>query len=337
MSIRDLTHFIENFNINDTIIQTPPSINTDQFIDGTVVDPEYFDSIKSVEIKNGIALYTVIINNITYIRGPLDISDNYGTILEMTKKIQILSKYENLALVYSRVSSQQQSDDEFGHISLDTQRDICYDYLKNKQIPVILCIYEVHSARTKPPILDDIVKMINNDKIIIVIHDMSRFSRNTLIGIKLLNDLKSKKIVIHSVTDNHIVSDITSLHRARVGISEAELQSDIISDRVKENIQARRRRGDWIGPPPYGFKCIRNAAGSIKLDIDDDEMGILKLIQTNIHHNSSSQDFKNVTALLNDKGTLKRRRAWNSQKIRRLIRKKIPIMKRLPNGKIITL
>ena len=130
-------------------------------------------------------------------------------------------------IIYCRISSPKQS--------LDSQEYACKQYCIQFGLNIIKIVHEVGSAWKKKLILLD--KIINNNNnISILIYSADRFSRNTLDATRKLDILLRKNINIISVNDNIDISTLNGRHHFRQLISSAELESDIISDRVKRSV-----------------------------------------------------------------------------------------------------
>jgi DNA invertase Pin-like site-specific DNA recombinase len=94
------------------------------------------------------------------------------------------------------------------------------------------------SARN-PDKLEGLQKIIKNIKAreTLLVLDLSRFSRNSEIGLKILEDLNQRKVRIYSVLDGMNYDTPVSRHCVRSAISGAQLESDLKSLKIRTSIQ----------------------------------------------------------------------------------------------------
>lgn len=158
------------------------------------------------------------------------------------------------AVIYTRISSTNQSKINNSFLSLDTQKDICRQYCLDKGYVIDGVIREVRSGREihRQTELLDIINNCSNTNL--VISDITRFTRDSINGIKYLYLAKKKGIFIHFVNDGLISNNITSLNIIRKRISDALYESDLISLRVRKNNETLKKRGWYFGTPKFGYK-----------------------------------------------------------------------------------
>lgn len=178
------------------------------------------------------------------------------------------------AIIYCRSSSLKQN--QYNHNSLEMQTFICREYCHKNQINVISLVTEICSA-TSIANQKKLLNIINtHSNINLIIYDASRFSRNILEGIQLLNDCKNKNINIHNVKDNYTTNNYQGYLNFIDGIKNAEAESKLIGERIKSSIEHRRRLGEDFGNPPYGYK--REKINNINKIIEyESEQNIIEL------------------------------------------------------------
>src|SRR3990167_6209596 len=107
--------------------------------------------------------------------------------------------------IYCRVSSKQQSNYTAGHISLDVQEINCKEYAHIQGITIMKVVKEISSARNMKKLrnLKSLIAVIKKTKepAILLINNVSRFSRNTLEALTLINDLNKRNITVFSVQE----------------------------------------------------------------------------------------------------------------------------------------
>ena len=209
---------------------------------------------------------------------------------------------ENVSLqtggyIYIRVSSKQQSNYSEGCTSLEVQEQECRKYCEANDINVIKCVREVFSARKMDKMkgLHYLCSIASKGQKIYV-YDISRFSRNTVEALNLLDTLEKKGVSIHSVTENLTYDSYTSRHQFRLQLCAAHYVSDICSEKVRASIAFRRARGDWIGSTAFGYKTVVDEKTRIRSKVpNEDEMKIISKIKDN-----ESNTLENIVKILID-------------------------------------
>ena len=86
---------------------------------------------------------------------------------------------------------------------------------------------------------------------VLIVPELSRLGRSLVEVLEVLNELKDKKVTVHSVKENFILNgdDIQSkVMRTMLGLF-AEIERDLISARTKEGLQAAKAKGVKLGRP----------------------------------------------------------------------------------------
>jgi DNA invertase Pin-like site-specific DNA recombinase len=178
-----------------------------------------------------------------------------------------LNKTKRPAIIYCRVSTKGQSNINQGHVSLDAQESACINYAKQHGYEVTDVIKEVQSAR-KMNKMYNLMKAINNkDNVAIIFHNISRFSRNTTDALKLYPMINQKNIKLISVTDNIDTDTASGKHVFRTLLSNAQYESDLISERVRTSLAYKRTIGSYIGNPEYGSMITKR--GNIRRKVQN--------------------------------------------------------------------
>lgn len=176
------------------------------------------------------------------------------------------------AIIYCRSSTPDQNN--FNHCSIDTQIFNNRQYCNQNKFKIISMSSEICSA-TKTTNQKALLKLVDEFKNIhLIVYDASRFSRNILEGVILLNKCREKNIIIHNVKDNYSTEKHQGYCNFIDGIKNGETESRLISDRIKSSIKYRKSLGANFGRPPFGFKSERHN-GIIKFVKDDIETEII--------------------------------------------------------------
>lgn len=85
--------------------------------------------------------------------------------------------------------------------------------------------------------------------------ELSRLGRNMLMIMSILNNCSAKGVAIHSIKDNFDLSDnINSKIIAFAFALAAEIERNLISQRTKEALAAKKQAGVQLGRPPGSSK-----------------------------------------------------------------------------------
>lgn len=179
-------------------------------------------------------------------------------------------------ILYARLSSQNKQNNS---VSIESQMFVAKQHISMfmQNANVIGEYSEVCSARNmnKLQVLNKIIK--NNKDCILMVHNISRFSRNLQQATNLLTTMKTKNIDLISVSEACDTSTINGIHQINTLISQAELESNMTSLRIIRSINFRKQLGHHIGNAKFGYK-IERVNGIRKLCANDDEQCVLNFI-----------------------------------------------------------
>ena len=181
-------------------------------------------------------------------------------------------------IIYCRVSTPDQE--------LKAQEYACIQYCGGKGYNIKDVVTETGSAYKtgQTPKLDELIK--NNSKIILLVNRIDRFSRNIVICDNNLKIMQDNNIILKSVNDYIDLSSPIGRHIFRNNISQCQLESETIGERIKSSIKYRIENGLFIGVPKFGYK-IEN-----KIKIQDKyEQSIIKFISDNLYTTKTSNAF----------------------------------------------
>ena len=162
----------------------------------------------------------------------------------------------NPAVIYTRLSSSNQSFNNGIYVSIENQINKCNEYCQNSNMPVLGTVTEIKSAKNISKQYE-LQKILNeHSHINIIFYNITRFSRNTGQAINFVNKCVEKGIKLHFAEENFTIDHYMDLHRLRLGLSQAEYESNVISNRVKSNNNVLRNKGWKFGRPRYGKKVL---------------------------------------------------------------------------------
>ena len=236
------------------------------------------------------------------------------------------------SVIYCRISTYNQ---KFGY-SLDLQNHICTEYCKNNKFNIINNVYEIGRA-TNIKNLKKLINIIeNNNNINIIIQESTRLCRNINDYNNIINICKKNNIIIHSVTNNIITNNINSIIELMNHVKQGELESLILSKRVKKNIEYRKMMNTFvpsIAKFGYMFDYINNQKCLI---INKKEELIIKLVNK-LYYNQrykhilikinkkikclviKKKSISNIAKSFNENKIFNRNKFWNYNSIKSLI------------------
>lgn len=201
------------------------------------------------------------------------------------KKIIIKSINKNVnkgdikdVIIYCRVSTPEQD--------IKAQEYSCAQYCMQNNYIIKDAITETGSAykQGQTPKLDELIK--NKSNFILLVNRIDRFSRNLVICDVNLKIMKDNNIILKSVNDYIDLSTPIGRHTFRNNISQCQLESETIGERVRSSIKYRIENGIFIGVPKFGYKL----ENKIKIQ-DKYEQSIIKFILKNLYQTKTSDAF----------------------------------------------
>jgi DNA invertase Pin-like site-specific DNA recombinase len=226
------------------------------------------------------------------------------------------------AYIYCRVSTPGQTGiNKTGKFeqyfdSLDTQKYICQQACAKNKFKVV-AVYEDVGSGTNMKLLTNFNRMMKDIKAnahkskIIVISDLTRFSRNTLQGLQYIEQINKLDCDILNVKDNINYNNVSNRNIFRIRLSEAQNESEVMSVRQRNSINVRRRLGYKFGRVPYGFSASR-VDGIRKFIPEQSEVQIVNNIIDMKHKNNPTSIIANK---LNQLKKFKRGEQWTASMV----------------------
>lgn len=256
----------------------------------------YPDRILNSKFENNKVMYLVKWKGYDVKDSTWESENNIGHRTDLINEYNDLVNISNINLnsvrsgyVYVRVSSKEQSKYNEGHTSLNVQKQECLKYCRENKINVIECVEEAYSARNMGKMrgLQYILGKIQSGQTIYV-YDVSRFSRNIMEALNILDELLKKKATVFSVSENLDYTTIQARNQFRLQLCMANQHSDITSEKVKASLRLRKIRGDYIGSCRYGYKT-ETKEGIRVLVPNPEERKVIDLILSMSRENSSNK------------------------------------------------
>ena len=307
---------------NENLVQ-----NNDTNTNNTINGPDNVDNNNVIVNNNGNAIDNNenVANNVV----------NNGTQNNMHNINFPIGQYninnKKNAIIYCRLSKLNKKDNNIStenknnEKSLDSQENECVNFCRDNNLKVLRVVREVCSAYTnykknKQIELEKILENITSNDVLIV-WEISRFTRNIIDGTKRINILRSKRSGIYIVNDRcgyPMTCEYSDIIRR---IIYAQQESDIISERIRRSIRAKRDMGSYIGSfAPYGKKIIRDNNNISRLETNEAEQSIIKKI---IDYYDNGKNYDEIFEILKRNNILKREKQWKINSIKKIIRDNI--------------
>jgi DNA invertase Pin-like site-specific DNA recombinase len=231
------------------------------------------------------------------------------------------------AHLYLRTSTPRVND---GQVSIEVQKNDLIKYCKTHNVSIgSISLDEGTSARNMKNLegLQIILDKIQPNDVLMV-WDISRFSRNSLQALHLLEELSKKKIHTFFLQENVAYNSAMNKHYIRQALSTAQLYSDSISERVKGTIEYKKSQGNHVGTTKFGY-ATKKVNGIRKLVKSKKEQNTIKLIKDickeyqksyNVDK-MKSYNYDDVAKLLNNSGINFRGRPFNKKNINMLTKR----------------
>lgn len=189
--------------------------------------------------------------------------------------------------IYNRVSSTNQNS-YMNNISLQVQESLCGKFAAENNLNVLRVHKEVHSVFNKiPEVLNTV---INLHKYVILIADVSRFSRSETIGYDMAKKAIDNNNTLVFIQEKLVCSTHAELEQLKVHLKKSEDESKTISMRIKNAKTYLQENGMYSGGlVPYGYSVDNK-----KLIINTNEKNIIKFIKLCQTDNISASELNDI-------------------------------------------
>jgi DNA invertase Pin-like site-specific DNA recombinase len=231
--------------------------------EGEIFEPtwENEENISSNLIRN--YHFTNQINQHNSLIGPnTNNAHLYLRVSDKAKTAKVMNRFQNNQPAQSSQSSQSYfTNFPEGNFSLDSQKEILMKYCVDNNYNIKSIKFDDGiSARdvSKLTGLQELITEIKKGETLLFI-DLTRFSRDSIGGIKILDNLHARDVRIYSVLDGMNYDTPVSRHCVRTAISGAQLESDLKSLKIRTSIKNIKNKGGFVGSKaPYGQKIVQD-------------------------------------------------------------------------------
>lgn len=177
---------------------------------------------------------------------------------------------------YIRVSTNYQVDDG---LSLEFQEKEIRDYAKSNKLELV----KIYSDKGKSgrqikgrKQLEEVLEIMKTGEILLL-YSLSRLARNSRECKNILYEIDKKGCSFVSIKQK--LETVTPIGKAMVGMTAVfdELESDIISERVKDGMKMKKEKGEFCGGRiSYGWK-LSNGKGTDLIEVPEEQEVIRKI------------------------------------------------------------
>ena len=179
------------------------------------------------------------------------------------------------AVIYIRVSTTQQVEDG---VSLDTQAAKLKQYCELNDLDVVEIISDngISGKTTNRPGFQKVMNMRNNKSVdVIAVYSLSRFARNTIDTLNIVENMNKKAVSLYSFTEKIDTSSAIGRFFLTTLASLAQLEREQLAERTKAALQYKKSNNERIGQIPFGKQL--NADGT-HLENNPNEQQAIKLV-----------------------------------------------------------
>lgn len=206
----------------------------------------------------------------------------------------------------------RQSVDKKDSMSIETQIELCMNFINTNPEHDPVEVYSDKGYSGKNTIRPDFQRLLTDvkeDRISkIVVYKLDRISRNLLDFVSMYQEFENHKVEFGSVNETFDTSTATGRSMLKISMIFAEMERETIQMRVRDNYYQRiRTDGRWAGgPAPYGFVNSKTTDGKPTLQINDEEIEMVRYVFDN-YANRANISLGKICKELTDKGYRSRR------------------------------
>jgi len=175
------------------------------------------------------------------------------------------------AIGYIRVSTEDQAREG---ISLDTQKAKIEAYAAINDLELLEIIRD-EGASGKDLEREGMAKLLDlveSGKVeAVIVYKLDRLSRRTLDTLNLIENLETKGIAFHSISEKVDTKSATGRFFLTILSAIAQMERDMIAERTKDALAHKKQKGEWTGRVPFGFRIKDN-----RLVEDPDQIKVIQ-------------------------------------------------------------
>ena len=192
---------------------------------------------------------------------------------------------------YIRVSTEDQAREG---ISLDNQeaKIRAYASINDLELVEVICDEGASGKNLEREGIFRLLELVGAGEVLaVIVYKLDRLSRSTLDTLSLIENLESKGIAFHSISEKVDTRSATGKFFLTIISAIAQMERDLIAERTKDALNHKRRKGEWTGRVPFGFRIENN-----RLVEDPDQ---IKIIQKAKRLRRSGKSLAEISKALN--------------------------------------
>src|SRR5205823_8613811 len=162
--------------------------------------------------------------------------------------------------IYTRKSSEEGLEQEFN--SLFAQREACEAFITSQRHEAWVCLRAGYDdggfsgATMGRPALQKLLADIAAGRVdIVVVYKIDRLTRSLADFVKIVEILDQRSASFVSVTQQFNMTTSMGRLTLTVLLSFAQLEREVIGERIRDKIAASKKKGMWMGGiPPLGYR-----------------------------------------------------------------------------------
>jgi site-specific DNA recombinase len=190
---------------------------------------------------------------------------------------------------YARVSTAGQAQEG---ISLGNQIKKIQSYCALNDLELVdIVVDEGLSAKSLKgrPQAQRLIERAKQEKLSVVVYKLDRMFRNTIESISTIQGLEKSGVTFHSINEKLDTSSAMGKFFTTMISAMAELERNVISERTRDALQAKKALGERVGNIAFGYRL--NEVG--KVVEDEIEQEILHTIRESRKNGFSLQKIAN--------------------------------------------
>ena len=185
-----------------------------------------------------------------------------------------INEMTNNAVVYTRVSSKEQADD---NASLETQLKYCNEYAKRKGLNIVEYFggtYESAKSDERKE-FQKMLTFLNKRKSIsyVIVFSYDRFSRTGANAAYISSNLKKRGIHTISVSQDVDTSKPSGVFQENLYYMFSQFDNEMRKDKTITGVREKMRQGYWCVRPPFGYINTNKGSSADKSNIILNEDG----------------------------------------------------------------
>ena len=217
-------------------------------------------------------------------------------------------------IIYIRVSTVNQAENG---LSLENQLNRLRDYCKYHRFQNIIELSDEgisgKSASNRPGFLEMLELVKKHQVENVIVYSLSRFARNTLDTINIMNMFIKCDVSFHSLSESLDTSTAIGRFFLTTLAGLSQLEREQISERTRSVLQMKKQNGERVGQIAFGYKLIEDG----KVIICEDEQETLSIMK---NLKRKGYTFKSVAEELSSlkRNSKKNGTDWSVNQVRRL-------------------